>query len=457
MPVKIGMVSLGCSKNLVDSELMLGLLREQGYEATDDPSAAEILIVNSCGFIESAKQESIETVLRLAEHKQTGCCRGLILAGCLGQRYSGELMAELPELDGIVGTGAWNRLPEAIRQVLAGNRPVFIEGPALLPDADMPRVLATPSHLAYVKIAEGCNHACAFCAIPQIRGPLISRSIDSVRQEVAGLVGGGVREVNLVAQDTTSYGLDLAAGRSLLLELLRELAAIPGDFRIRVLYSYPKHFSDELIEFVATEPKICKYVDIPLQHVHDDLLRAMRRPDRRADIERLISSLRSRIPDIAIRTTFIVGLPGETDSHYQALRDFVAEKRLDHVGVFRYSAEEGTAAAEFEGQVSEEVKEERYNDLMALQAGISEEINKDAEGREYMLLLEDHDEEDPRLGYGRTEREAPDIDGTVYVEDAGDIAVGEFVKVRILQGFCYDRVAEVVREPDERNERKNDC
>jgi ribosomal protein S12 methylthiotransferase len=451
MHVKIGLVSLGCSKNLVDSELMLGLMREHGYEPTDDLPTADILVVNSCGFIESAKQESIETMLRLAVYKRTGRCRGLILAGCLGQRYSADLMDELPELDAIVGTGAWDRLPEAIRDILAGSRPVFTEGSALLPAADMPRILATPSYLAYVKIAEGCNHACAFCAIPQIRGPLISRSIASVRQEVADLVAGGVREVDLVAQDTTSYGLDLA-GRPLLLDLLKELAAIPGDFRIRLLYSYPKNFTDELIEFMASEPKLCNYVDIPLQHVHDDLLRAMRRPDRRADIERLIAALRARIPDIAIRTTFIVGLPGETEEHYQELRNFVATKRLDHVGVFRYSAEEGTAAAGFDGQIPDEIKEDRYNDLMALQAGVSEEINKDAEGREYILLLEDHDEEDPRLGYGRSEREAPDIDGTVYVEDAEDIAVGEFVRVRIVQGFCYDRVAEVVRAPEERND-----
>jgi len=446
--VKIGLVSLGCSKNLVDSELMLGMLHEHGYEATDDPAEAEVLVVNSCGFIESAKTESIETLLRLAEYKKTGCCRALILAGCLGQRYSGDLMADLPEIDAIVGTGAWNRLPEAITAVFNGKRIVFTEGSAILPTADMPRILSTPSHWAYVKIAEGCNHTCAFCAIPQIRGPLISRTIESLRDEVAGLIAGGVREINLVAQDTTSYGIDLQ-GRPMLLELLKTLTAIDGHFRIRILYSYPKHFTADLIEFMAAEPKICKYVDIPLQHVHDDLLRSMRRPDRRADIERLIADLRSFMPDIAIRTTFIVGLPGETEEHYQELRAFVEEKRLDHVGVFQYSAEEGTDAASFAGQVAEDVKEERFNDLMAVQAGISEEINKTAEDREYEALLEGHDEEDPSLGYGRTEREAPDIDGTVYIENAGEVSVGNFVHVRIIQGFCYDRMAEVF-EPKEK-------
>ena len=441
--MKIGVVSLGCSKNLIDSELMLGLLSEHGYEATDDPSEAAVLVVNSCGFIESAKTESIETLLRLAEYKKSGSCKALILAGCLGQRYSSDLMDELPEIDAIVGTGAWNRLPEAILSVFEGKRIVFTEGNAILPEANMPRILTTPNHWAYVKIAEGCNHTCAFCAIPQIRGPLISRTIESLREEVAGLVLGGAKEIILVAQDTTSYGIDLQ-GRPMLLDLLKVLTAIDGHFRIRILYSYPKHFSTDLIEFMAAEPKICKYVDIPLQHVHDDLLRAMRRPDRRADIERLISDLRTFMPDIAIRTTFIVGLPGETEEQYQELRAFVEEKRLDHVGVFQYSAEEGTDAAHFEQQVPEEVKEERFNDLMAVQAGISEEINKAAEGKEYEALLEGHDEEDPSLGYGRTEREAPDIDGTVYIENAGGVLVGEFVSVKIIQGFCYDRMAEVV-------------
>ena len=441
--MKIGLVSLGCSKNLVDSELMLGLLREHQYESSDDPAEAEVLIVNTCGFIESAKAESIDTLLRLAEYKKTGRCRALILAGCLGQRYGGDLMTELPEVDAIVGTGAWNRLPEAILAALEGKRSSFTEGSAILPTADMPRILSTPAHWAYVKIAEGCNHTCAFCAIPQIRGPLVSRTLESLQNEVAGLVSKGVKEINLVAQDTTSYGMDLY-GRPMLLDLLKVLTAIEGHFRIRILYSYPKHFTNDLIEFIGIEPKICKYVDIPLQHVHDDLLRSMRRPDRRADIERLIDKLRAVMPDIAIRTTFIVGLPGESEEHYQELRTFVEEKRIDHVGVFQYSPEEGTDAAGFGDQVPEEIKEERYNDLMAVQAGISEEINRAAEGKEYEALIEGHDAEDSTLGYGRTEREAPDIDGTVYIENAGDVAVGEFVSVRILQGFCYDRMAEVI-------------
>lgn len=441
--MKIGLVSLGCSKNLVDSELMLGLLREHQYESSDDPAEAEVLIVNTCGFIESAKAESIDTLLRLAEYKKTGRCRALILAGCLGQRYGGDLMTELPEVDAIVGTGAWNRLPEAILAALEGKRSSFTEGSAILPTADMPRILSTPAHWAYVKIAEGCNHTCAFCAIPQIRGPLVSRTLESLQNEVAGLVSKGVKEINLVAQDTTSYGMDLY-GRPMLLDLLKVLTAIEGHFRIRILYSYPKHFTNELIEFIRTDPKICKYVDIPLQHVHDDLLRSMRRPDRRADIERLIDKLRAVMPDIAIRTTFIVGLPGESEEHYQELRTFVEEKRIDHVGVFQYSPEEGTDAAGFGDQVPEEIKEERYNDLMAVQAGISEEINRAGEGKEYEALIEGHDAEDSTLGYGRTEREAPDIDGTVYIENAGDVAVGEFVSVRILQGFCYDRMAEVI-------------
>ena len=441
--MKIGLVSLGCSKNLVDSELMLGALREAGFVATDELAQAEVLIVNSCGFIESAKKESIDAVLRLAEYKQTGVCRVLVLAGCLGQRYSGDLMNELPEIDAIVGTGAWDRLPEAIQTALQGMRTIFTEGNSILPDASMPRMRSTPPYLAYVKIAEGCNHSCAFCAIPQIRGPLVSRTIESIRQEVSCLVAEGVREINLVAQDTTSYGIDLY-GRPRLVDLLKELCSVQGRFWLRILYSYPKNFSAELIQLMANEPKICKYVDIPLQHVHDDLLRAMRRPDRRKDIEKLIASLRSAMPDVAIRTTFIVGLPGETEAHYQDLRDFVETKRLDHVGVFVYSPEEGTAAAGFTDQISEEVKADRYDDLMAVQAAISQEINQAAEGNSYEAIVEAHDAEDPSLAHGRTSREAPDIDGTVYIENAAGIAVGEFVNIRILQGFCYDRMAEVV-------------
>ena len=441
--MKIGLVSLGCSKNLVDSELMLGALREAGFVATDELAQAEVLIVNSCGFIESAKKESIDAVLRLAEYKQTGVCRVLVLAGCLGQRYSGDLMNELPEIDAIVGTGAWDRLPEAIQTALQGMRTIFTEGNSILPDASMPRMRSTPPYLAYVKIAEGCNHSCAFCAIPQIRGPLVSRTIESIRQEVSCLVAEGVREINLVAQDTTSYGIDLY-GRPRLADLLKELCSVEGRFWLRILYSYPKNFSAELIQLMANEPKICKYVDIPLQHVHDDLLRAMRRPDRRKDIEKLIASLRSAMPDVAIRTTFIVGLPGETEAHYQELRDFVETKRLDHVGVFVYSPEEGTAAAGFTDQISEEVKADRYDDLMAVQAAISQEINQAAEGNSYEAIVEAHDADDPSLAHGRTSREAPDIDGTVYIENAAGIAVGEFVNIRILQGFCYDRMAEVV-------------
>ena len=441
--MKIGLVSLGCSKNLVDSELMLGALREAGFVATDELAQAEVLIVNSCGFIESAKKESIDAVLRLAEYKQTGVCRVLVLAGCLGQRYSGDLMNELPEIDAIVGTGAWDRLPEAIQTALQGMRTIFTEGNSILPDASMPRMRSTPPYLAYVKIAEGCNHSCAFCAIPQIRGPLVSRTIESIRQEVSCLVAEGVREINLVAQDTTSYGIDLY-GRPRLADLLKELCSVEGRFWLRILYSYPKNFSAELIQLMANEPKICKYVDIPLQHVHDDLLRAMRRPGRRKDIEKLIASLRSAMPDVAIRTTFIVGLPGETEAHYQELRDFVETKRLDHVGVFVYSPEEGTAAAGFTDQIPEEVKADRYDDLMAVQAAISQEINQAAEGNTYEAIVEAHDADDPSLAHGRTGREAPDIDGTVYIENAAGIAVGEFVNIRILQGFCYDRMAEVV-------------
>lgn len=443
--MKIGLISLGCAKNLVDAEFMLGGLVNSGYEIESDPAKSDIIVINSCGFIESAKKESIDTILKMIQYKKKGHCKGLILTGCLGQRYASELFAEIPELDAILGTGTWDRLPRTVENVLAGKRFIDIEGHSILPDPKLPRVRTTAPHMAYVKIAEGCNHACAFCIIPQIRGPLVSRSIDSIELEVRDLIASGVREINLVAQDTTSYGIDLY-GKPSLVELLKCLCQLDGDFWIRILYSYPKNFSVELIELVASQAKICNYVDIPLQHVHDDVLAAMKRPDRRRDIDTLIQRLRTRIPDIAIRSTFIVGLPGETEVHYQELRSFLMEYKLDHVGIFVYSPEEGTVAATMPEQVSTELKLERYDDLMSIQAAISEEINQKAVGQEYRALVEAFDETDESLAQGRTFREAAEIDGLVYIESASGLQRGDFVKIQITSGYCYDRMAEIVSD-----------
>ena len=443
--MKAGFVSLGCSKNLVDTEMMLGILREHGIELTPEPAEADILIVNTCAFIESAKEESITTILNMAEYKESGRCRSLIVAGCLGQRYGQELLDDMPEADAIIGTGAWNRIMEAVEESLKGHRVVIVGEDKLLYDEHTPRITTTPAYTAYVKIAEGCNNRCAFCAIPYIRGAYRSRPIEDIRDEVANLAARGVKEIILIAQDTTEYGRDLY-GEPQLAKLLRTLCTVEGVHWIRTLYSYPTYFSDELIETIASEPKLVKYVDLPMQHAHDEVLRRMHRPDTQASMRALIEKLRTRIPGVTIRSTFIVGFPGETDAQYQTLRNFLEEMRLDKVGVFTYSREEGTPAYDMPNQVPEDVMQERYHDLMSLQCKISEELNRELEGRELEVLVEGRDEEQANIAVGRSYREAPDVDGQVYIEGDTDSQIGDLVRVRVLQGFTYDVVGERVEE-----------
>ena len=443
--MKAGFVSLGCSKNLVDTEMMLGILREHGIELTPEPAEADILIVNTCAFIESAKEESITTILNMAEYKESGRCRSLIVAGCLGQRYGQELLDDMPEADAIIGTGAWNRIMEAVEESLKGHRVVIAGEDKLLYDEHAPRITTTPAYTAYVKIAEGCNNRCAFCAIPYIRGAYRSRPIEDIRDEVVNLAARGVKEIILIAQDTTEYGRDLY-GEPQLAKLLRTLCTVEGVHWIRTLYSYPTYFSDELIETIASEPKLVKYVDLPMQHAHDEVLRRMHRPDTQASMRALIEKLRTRIPGVTIRSTFIVGFPGETDAQYQTLRNFLEEMRLDKVGVFTYSREEGTPAYDMPNQVPEDVMQERYHDLMSLQCKISEELNHELEGRELEVLVEGRDEEQANIAVGRSYREAPDVDGQVYIEGDTDSQIGDLVRVRVLQGFTYDVVGERVEE-----------
>ena len=441
--MKAGFISLGCAKNLVDTEVMLGILQDNGIELTPDPAEAEIIIVNTCAFIQSAKEESITTVLNMAEYKETGCCRSLIIAGCLGERYHQELLDDMPEADAIIGTGAWNRIMEAVRETLAGNRIVLAGENEIVYDAKTPRILTTPVYTAYVKIAEGCDHRCAFCAIPLIRGRYRSRTLEDIRAEVERLAAAGVKEINLIAQDSTNYGRDLY-GAPTLSRLLRMLCQVEGVRWLRILYAYPRFFTDELIETIAAEPKICKYIDLPLQHAHDAVLRSMRRADDRAMIEALLDKIRARIPEAVIRSTFIVGFPGETDAQYQTLRRFLEKQRFDQVGVFTYSQEEGTPAAAMGGQVAEDVMQERYHDLMSLQSKISEETNHSLEGRVLEVLVEGRDEEQENIAYGRSYREAPEVDGQIYIEGDTGSRPGDMVKVRILQGFAYDIVGERV-------------
>ena len=437
--MKIGMVSLGCPKNLVDSEVMLGLIREKQLEITNDPAEADLIIVNTCGFIESAKEESINTVLQMAEYKQNGSCKYLVMTGCLGQRYADELFESMPEVDAIVGTDSFTDIGWVIDQVMAGKRLKQLQKLESKNVAMPPRMLTTPGYMAYLKIAEGCDNCCSYCIIPQLRGPYTSRPYDEVLAEAKALADSGIKELIVVAQDTTRYGED-TTGKLLLPQLLHDLNALEGIEWIRVMYLYPNNFTDELIEAFATLDKVCKYIDIPLQHASDRLLDSMNRFDTRAQVEELLDKLRTRIPGITIRTTFIVGFPGETEEDFEELKDFVEKQRFENAGVFQYSQEEGTVAGAMEIQIAPEIKEKRYHELMALQAGISEEIHQEREEAELDVLVEGFDEDN--LAYGRSTHEAPDIDGTIFIENAEGLKVGDMVRVRILQGFTYEMVAE---------------
>lgn len=441
--MKIGMVSLGCPKNLVDSEVMLGIIRDRKMEITNDPSEADLIIVNTCGFIESAKQESINTILQMGEYKTQGNCRYLIVTGCLGQRYADELFESLPEVDAIVGTDCFTDINWVIEQVLSGRRIKHLEKLESKNVPLLPRLLTTPSYMAYLKIAEGCDNCCSYCIIPQLRGPYTSRPYEEVIAEANALAEKGIKELIVVAQDTTRYGEDLY-GKLLLPQLLRDLNKIEGIEWIRVMYLYPNNFTDELIAAIAECEKVCKYIDIPLQHASNSLLKSMNRYDTKEQVELLLHKLRSRIPNIAIRTTFIVGFPGETEDNFAELMDFVEKQRFENAGVFQYSQEEGTVAGAMENQIPPEIKENRYHELMALQAGISEEIHLAREDEELDVLVTGFDEENPELAIGRSYHEAPDIDGEIFIENALGLEIGQIVKVRILQGFTYEMVAELV-------------
>ena len=449
--MKLGLISLGCPKNLVDSEVMLGIIEKYHIEITNDPEAAEIIIVNTCGFIESAKQESIDTVLSMAAYKTEGCCRYLIVTGCLAQRYAQELFQDMPEVDAIVGTNVYKDIAQVIERVMQGQRvlhlsetdfeKINLEGlqgnERNLPD---PRKLTTPSYMAYLKIAEGCDNFCSFCAIPLIRGRYTSKPYEQIMAEARELVERGVKELIVIAQDTTRYGQDLY-GKLRLAELLHDLNALPGLKWIRVLYSYPNTFTDELIEAYATLPKVCHYVDLPLQHASDRLLHAMRRRDKLSETKKLLKKLRERIPDIVIRTTFIVGFPGETEEDFAILKEFVTEQKFENAGVFQYSQEENTVAATLPEQIPEETKQERYDELMAIQAGISEDVHRSMEDRELEVVVEGYESEEENLVAARSYREAPDIDGSIFVENAPGLNPGDFIRVRIEQGFAYEVVA----------------
>ncbi|RJQ28145.1 MAG: 30S ribosomal protein S12 methylthiotransferase RimO [Peptococcaceae bacterium] len=434
---KVGMVSLGCPKNLVDSEIMLGLLEKAGYIVINDEQEADVLIVNTCSFIDDAKEESIKAILETAQNKKRGKCRALLVAGCLAQRYGPELLADLPEVDGIIGTGSVPEIVAAVRQALTGERTVAVAKPGFEYAGGLPRVSSTPPFSAYLKIADGCNNCCSYCVIPDVRGSYRSRPFEDVIEEAADLVNRGVREIILVAQDTTAYGID-RYGRYRLAGLLRQLAAIDGLRWLRFLYTYPTRLGQDLIEVIAGEPKICRYLDVPLQHASDGVLSRMNRQMRQKDIRQLIERLRSALPGLVLRTSFIVGFPGETKSEFQELLDFMAEVKFERAGVFTYSREEGTAAALMSGQVDEQKKDERQERAMLLQQEISYARNRAMIGKIITVLVEGAAAEKKGVFWGRSEADAPAIDGVVYVKTGKELAPGDFVQVLVKEAYPYD-------------------
>ncbi|HPN66395.1 MAG TPA: 30S ribosomal protein S12 methylthiotransferase RimO [Candidatus Omnitrophota bacterium] len=441
MTIKIALISLGCARNLVDSEVILGTLKKSGYKITDSPSGADIAIVNTCSFIEDAKKESIEAILDLIELKGRKKLKGIIVAGCLPQRYGKELSAELEEVDGFIGVDAANRLPSLIKSLALGRKSdIILREPRYLYNDRSPRLSLTPKHYAYVKISEGCSHRCSFCIIPAIRGPHRSRTAGSVLKESRCLIAKGVREINIIGQDTSIYGKDIY-GRYSLAPLLRKLSRLEGANWIRLLYGHPDHITNELISAISEEAHICKYLDIPIQHISGKILKAMGRPATGAHIRDLISRIRKRIPGVALRTSLIVGFPGEGEREFGELKDFVKEARFERLGAFKYSAEEGTAAARMEGQVPEKAKASRWNEIMSIQQRISEKINRSIIGRELDVLIDEPDPSDKGVFLGRSYMDAPEIDGTVFVRGTG-IKAGDMVKVRVIDGYEYDLVAE---------------
>lgn len=444
-PITIGFVNLGCSKNQVDSEIMLGTLASDGFVLTAEPESAQVIIINTCGFIEEAKQESIDAIIEHGELKKSGSCQILIAAGCLAQRYQGELLKELPELDGIVGTGEFGRVTEICRSLLHRKKKtqqIWVSPPPYLYDELTPRIRLGRQHSAYIKIAEGCNRACAFCAIPLMRGKQRSRPIESIFAEARQLADEGVKEINLISQDTIHYGLDLGL-RSGLVTLLRELVKVQGLRWIRPFYLYPQQVSDELIALYADEEKITKYVDMPLQHINDAMLKRMNRLGDKQYISDIVEKMRTRIPDLTFRTAFIVGFPGESKAAYTELKQFIQDTEFERMAVFLYSDEEGTPAVDLSRKVERSLMEERQEELLAIQETISLHKSQKRVGTVLPVMVEGLSEETDLLLEGRHEGLAPEIDGVVYIND-GTANPGDFANVEITEASAYDLVGHIV-------------
>jgi ribosomal protein S12 methylthiotransferase len=439
---KVHLVSLGCPKNRVDSEVMVGKLRSGPFELVDDPAQADVIVVNTCSFIQPATEESVDTVLEMAGYKKAGTCRKLVVTGCMVQRFGKSLEGELPEVDHFLGTGEYHRIDEVLRDEKAPRS--FVDTPMYIHDELAPRVNSWAPHSAYLKISEGCDHRCAFCIIPQLRGKMRSRTVASLVTEARRLADEGVVELNLVSQDSTAYGRDLGDGSDLG-TLLRALARVDGVRWVRLHYAYPIGLPESLLRAIAEEEKIVRYLDMPLQHASGPMLKAMRRGVTREGQERILERVRKFVPDMAIRTTFIVGFPGETDADFDVLKDFVAAQQFDHVGVFTYFREDGTPAAALDGHVEEKVKLARQKELMKLQAGISKKKLKALVGTEQLVLVDGPSKESELVLAARLATQAPDVDGVVYLDDPPEhVRAGQFQRVRIAKAAAHDLVGRIL-------------
>lgn len=437
--LRIGLISLGCDKNRLDSEIMLSNLNKE-YKLVQNPKLADVIIINTCGFIESAKQESIDTILEMSQYKGKFNCKLIVVTGCLAQRYGKELMKLLPEIDIMLGVNNYDKLNESIKKCIETNQSKIYN--CDYSDSNInegKRILTTSTYTAYLRIAEGCDNHCTYCIIPKIRGKYRSRTIENIVKECNDLANQGVKEVILIAQDTTRYGIDIY-GKKMLQVLIQKISKINGIQWIRILYCYPEELTDEIINEIAVNDKVCKYIDVPIQHISDPILKLMGRRGRKSDIIKNINKLRDKVKGISIRTTIIVGFPGETEDNFQELKNFVSDMKFDNLGVFKYSKEEGTAAAEMKDQISEEIKSAREGELMILQQQVINSINKRKIGNTYEVIVEG---KKGQLWYGRSYEMAPDIDGVIYIKCEKTLKVGTMVNVKITRSLKYDLVGVV--------------
>lgn len=440
--MKILFISLGCDKNLVDTEVMLGMLASRGYEMTNDEQEADIIVINTCCFIHDAKEESIQNILEMAEYKKNGSAKALIVTGCMAERYRQEILDEIPEVDEVLGTTAYDRILDAVDAALAGQHEVMTADLDALPLPETKRLVTTGGHFAYLKIAEGCDKHCTYCIIPKIRGNFRSVPMERLLKEAQDLAEQGVKELILVAQETTLYGKDLYGEKSLP-KLLRELCKISGIRWIRILYCYPEEITDELIQVMKEEPKICHYLDLPIQHANDTILKRMGRRTSKQELIDIVQKLRKEIPDICLRTTLITGFPGETQEQHEEVMEFIDTLEFDRLGAFTYSPEEDTPAATFEDQIDEEVKEDRQADIMELQQEIAFDKSEDMIGREVLVMIEGK-VADENAYVGRTYRDAPNVDGLIFINTDVELISGDFAKVKVTGALDYDLIGELM-------------